>query len=524
MLEQGEAGILDVHGVEADDFLKVEKHGLEPISEQDRHGNARELGLVWSGAMANYVSLLTGALVIGAPLAIGLTQGQLGLADSAVAIVIGALLAAVIHGLMGVTGAKTGATQMIFSRGVFGHRGAYLGALFTWIMALGWFAVDCVIGGWALVQLAGFAGIPKTSGVALGAITLIIIISVVVAVYGHQTVHVFEKYGALVFMAFCVLLFAALFPQIHWNLPTTVSGSPRIAAMVVGGSFIYALVASWIPFASDYSRYLPQSTTTKSIAWWSGLGIGLPTALLGILGVAFSTINPSNPDLLSVITSAAPRWLTVPFLLFVVLGEIWANYFDVYTAGLVALAMDIPLRRWWSALVCGVVGAIMVYWIGLASHFSQAETYTSLVTNFLGVYVNFLLLTYLWVPAWAAVLLVDFFVFRKERYAIDQLVQGRKGIYWYKGGIFWRAFLSWVVGVAATIPFIGAAYLPWLSQPWQGPMAHMLGGADISGIIGAAVSGIIYCLVGSQYFKGTETAEHPEKVEKEQVREHLGLE
>jgi NCS1 family nucleobase:cation symporter-1 len=499
-MQQEQVDILRVRGIESDDFLKVERRGMEPIPAAERHGSPRELALVWTGAMANYVSLLTGALAIGAPLVLGLSQGQLGLLDSAIAITIGAALAALLHGLVSATGAKTGTPQMIFARAVFGHRGSYLGALLTWLMAVGWFAVDCVIGGWALVQLAGLVGIPKTTEVALGAITLVLIVSVIVAVYGHQTVHVFEKYGAIVFMVFCVLLFIVLLPKIHWSLPTTVHGTTRFAAMVVGGSFIYALVASWIPFASDYSRYLPRTASSRSIAWWAGLGIGLPTALLGILGVVLSTINPSNPDLLSVIATATPPWLTVPFLLFVVLGEIWANYFDVYTAGLVALAMDIPLRRWWSALLCGIVGAVCVYYIGLFSHFNQAHTYTELVSNFLGVYIDFLLLTYLWVPAWAAVLLIDFFVFRRGQYASEQLTSGRKGIYWYRSGIFWRAVLAWLVGVVVTIPFIASASLPWMTQPWQGPLAHLLGGMDISGIVGAVVSALLYYILGRQYF------------------------
>ncbi len=500
-MQQEEVDILRIRGVESDDFLKLEQHGMEPIPEAERHGAPRELTLVWAGAMANYVSLLTGALVIGAPLVLGLSQGQLGLLDSAIAIILGSALAALLHGLTSVTGARTGTPQMIFSRAVFGHRGSYLSAFFTWLMAVGWFAVDCVIGGWALVQLAGLAGIPKTTEVTLVAITLVLLASIVVAVYGHQTVHVFEKYGAVVFMAFCALLFIVLVPKIHWSLPTTVHGTPRFAAMVVGGSFLYALVASWIPFASDYSRYLPRTASARSIAWWSGLGVGLPTALLGILGVLFSTINPANPDLLSVITAATPHWLTVPFLLFVVLGEIWANYFDVYTAGLVAQAMNIPLRRWRSALLCGIIGAAGVYWIGFFSHFNRAQTYTDLVSNFLGVYVDFLLLTYLWVPAWAAVLLVDFFIFRRGHYAAEQLTLGRRGMYWYHGGVFWRALVAWLVGVAATTPFIGSAILPGLAQPWHGPLAHLLGGMDISGIVGAVVSAVLYYILGSSYFR-----------------------
>ncbi|GER84383.1 cytosine permease [Thermogemmatispora aurantia] len=495
--QESGSGILQVRGVEADDFLKVERHGMEPIPEADRHGSARELALVWTGAMANYLSLLTGALAIGAPLVLGLSQGQLGLLDSAIAIVIGCALAAALHGLTSATGARTGTPQMVFARAVFGHRGAYLGAFLTWLMAVGWFAVDCVIGGWALVQLASLVGLPRTPQTALIAIALVLIASVIVAVYGHQTVHVFEKYGAIVFMAFCLLLFIVLFPRINWSLPTTVHGPARLAAIVTGGGFIYALIASWIPFASDYSRYLPTRTRAGSIAWWAGLGIGLPTALLGILGVALATINPANPDLLSVITGAAPPWLLVPFLLFVVLGEIWANYFDVYTAGLVALAMDIPLRRWWSAFLCGLVGAVGVGWIGFFSRFSfsEAQTYSELVNRFLNVYIDFLLLTYLWVPAWAAVLLIDFFVLRRGRYAAAELTRGRAGRYWYRGGVAWRAVLSWLVGFAITIPFIGSATLPWLSQPWQGPLAHLLGGMDLSGIIGAVVSGLLYLLL-----------------------------
>jgi NCS1 family nucleobase:cation symporter-1 len=381
---------------------------------------------------------------------------------------------------------------MIFARAVFGHRGAYLGAALTWVMAVGWFAVDCVIGGWALVQLAGLAGVPPTTPVALGAITLVLLASVVVAIFGHQTVHVFEKYGAVVFMAFCALLFVVLFPRIRWSLPTTVHGAPRFAAMVLAGSFIYALVASWIPFASDYSRYLPLGEPSRRIAGWSGLGIGLPTALLGCAGVALLSIDPGNPDLLGVITRAAPHWLAVPFLLFVVLGEIWANYFDVYTAGLLALAMDVPLRRWWSALLCGGVGGVLVYGIGLFSHFNRAPTYAALVSSFLGVYVNFLLLTYLWVPAWAAVLLVDFFLVRRGAYAAEQLTAGRRGAYWRHGGWLGRALVAWLIGVAATVPFIGSAQLPWMTQPWQGPLAHALGGMDVSGVVGALVSGLLY--------------------------------
>ncbi|GCE16001.1 purine-cytosine permease family protein [Tengunoibacter tsumagoiensis] len=483
------------------EFLKVERIGLEAVPLTARKGSPRELALVWSGAMSNYISLFTGALVIGAPAALVVGQGQLGLVDCCIAIIIGASLAAILHGLLNVTGARTGMPQMLFARAVFGHRGAYLGAAFTWIMAVGWFAVDCVIGGWALVQLLSLFGVPKTTEVAMGSITLILFLSIVVAVYGHRTVFLFEKFGALLFIAFCLLLFVILLPQIRWNLPTTVHGFPRIAAIVLGASYIYALVASWLPFAGDYSRYQPANVSSARLAGWSALGIGGTTIILGISGVLFSTIHTQNIDLLSAITMATPQWLTIPFLLFVVLGEIWANYFDVYTAGLVALAMDIPLKRWWSALACGIIGALCVYSIGFFSHFTQAQTYTELTTSFLGFYEDFLLLTYLWVPAWAAVLLVHFFLLHQGSYDVEGLTRGAAGPYWFRSGIFWPALCSWLIGFVVTIPFISSAPFPWLAQPWQGPLAHMLGGMDVSGIVGALVSGGLYYYLGRTRFR-----------------------
>ena len=477
-----------------DELFKIERLGMEPVQDADRHGQPRELAFVWAGAMVNYVSLLTGALVIGAPVVIGASQEQLGLLDCALAIVVGSALAALLHGLLSVTGARTGTPQMIFARGVFGHRGAYVGAALTWLMAIGWFAVDCIIGGWALVQLLGIFGLPRTTGVSLGALSFVLVASVIVAIYGHQTVHVFEKYGSMVFMAFCLLLFIVLLPRIHWDFPTTVHGLPRLSALVVGGSFIYALIASWLPFASDYSRYMPRSAAPRRIAWWSGLGIGLPTAVLGIVGVAFYTINPANPDLLSTITAASPPWLTVPFLLFVVLvglGQLlrcvycWfggaGNGYSCAALGFGAAVW--PCRRYFYVWDCAL------------SRFNRAQTYNDLTTNFLSFDTDFLLLTYLWVPAWAAVLLIDFFVLRKGRYLSTQLTAGRGGRYWYRGGVFWRAVSAWFIGFVVTIPFISSATLPWLSTPWQGPLAHLLGGMDFSGIIGAVVSGTLYYLL-----------------------------
>ena len=49
----------------ADQFLKVESHGIDPIPVSARKGSALDVGWLWVAAFANFVSLITGALLIG---------------------------------------------------------------------------------------------------------------------------------------------------------------------------------------------------------------------------------------------------------------------------------------------------------------------------------------------------------------------------------------------------------------------------------------------------------------------------
>jgi NCS1 family nucleobase:cation symporter-1 len=438
----------------ADQFLKVETRGIEPIPAAERKGSPRDVAWLWVAAFANFVSLITGGLLV--------TFG-LGVWEAILAVAIGSVLAATIHGLLSVAGPRFGTTQVVAARQTFGVRGAFAGAFFTIFLAVGWFAVDCVIAAQALVQLAGLAGVGQGNLLNGFALLLVVALSVLVAVYGHQTIAVFEKYGAIVFVIFCAVLGVTLLPKINWTLPATVTGSDHLAAWVLGTSVIFALVASWFSFASDYSRYLPQQLPARSVAGWIGAGTALAMLLFGALGVLLASIDPSaGGNLLALISANAPVAIVVPFLLFIAVGEVWANYLDVYTAGLSGLALNLRVRRWIAALAFGVVGGILAY-------------IAMFISNFKDQYTNFLLITYLWVPPWAAVVLVDMFVIRRRAAAVP-----------YNG----RALLAWLIGLGAAIPFVD-------STLWQSPLAvNLLHNTDISGYVGAIVGGVSYLLLG----------------------------
>jgi NCS1 family nucleobase:cation symporter-1 len=437
------------------EFLRIETRGIEAIPQAERKGGPPDVAWLWVAAFANFVSLITGALLV--------TFG-LGVGEAVVAVAIGAVLASAVHGLLSVAGPRFGTTQVVAARNTFGLRGAYAGAFFTIFLAVGWFAVDCVIAAQAVVQLARLAGVPQGNVLNAFALLVVVVLSVLVAVYGHQTIAVFEKYGAIVFVVFCAVLGVTLLPKINWTLQSSVTGADHLAAFVLGTSVIFALVASWFSFASDYSRYLPQRLSARSVAGWIGAGTALSMFAFGALGVLLASIDPkAGGNLLGLISANAPLAVVVPFLVFIAVGEIWANYLDVYTAGLSGQALNLRVRRWAAALAFGAIGGVLAY-------------VAMFISNFKDQYTNFLLITYLWVPPWAAVLLIDMFVFKRRPSRVMP----------YNG----RAVVAWLIGLAAALPFVD-------SSLWQSPLAvNVLHNTDISGYVGALAGAAAYLILG----------------------------
>jgi len=183
---------------------------------------------------------------------------------------------------------------------------------------------------------------------------------------------------------------------------------------------------------------------------------------LGLLGLLLPPVEPKPArasGFLAVITRHAPAAIAVPFFAFVILGEIWANYLDVYTAGLVTQTLGIRLKRWQTALAAGILGAVIA-------------TVAVVVWDFHLFYEDFLILTYLWAPAWAAVVLLSFFVFG----------QGKAR----------PAVLAWLIGTAVSLVFVNYPTLfstafPGAHFPNQ-PLIDALHGADVSGIASVLVA------------------------------------
>src|SRR3989475_4178887 len=190
---------------EADAFGKVETHGIEAIQASERHGKPRELAFLWGGAFVNYASLFTASLLT--------TYYGLGVWDGLAATAIGTVAAAVILGLLSNTGPRSGLPQIVFTRRIFGLRGSYLGAALTLFLAVGWFAVDCVIAAQAATQL--FGGVNRW--MTFGLVLVIAAGSVAGARYRPPTIKGPQTDGALPLAP----PFLAPFPPFPPRLPLT---------------------------------------------------------------------------------------------------------------------------------------------------------------------------------------------------------------------------------------------------------------------------------------------------------------
>src|SRR2546426_11793635 len=80
-----------------DEFLKVETRGIEPIPSSERKGSPRDVAWLWVAAFANFVSLITGGLLI--------TFG-LGVGEAVVAGATGSAPAGLPPGFVGGVGAR----------------------------------------------------------------------------------------------------------------------------------------------------------------------------------------------------------------------------------------------------------------------------------------------------------------------------------------------------------------------------------------------------------------------------------
>jgi NCS1 nucleoside transporter family len=434
--------------------LAVEPGGADYVPLAERHGKPWQMFATWLSPNMEFATVFVGVLGVQV---FGLTFPM-----AIVALVIGTGAGSVTHAILSASGPSRGVPQMVASRIPFGWWGNVLPAGLNAVTAgIGWFAVNSVSGAFALNALLHW---PKAL-----CLTIIVVAQIAIAFFGHNLLQAFERW------LFPVLGIAFLLAAIEIFSKTghsTGHGGSGGFLLTLGAAFGYAV--GWNPFASDYTRYLPPSSSKLNTGLFAGLGVFVSCVALEIVGAASATIaggSSSNPTV--AFTDHLPSGIADFTLLAIAVGAVCANAMNVYSGAMsfLALGINLPLRmrRAISALGFGLAGFILAL-------FGLHDAGTK--------YENFLLIIAYWIAPWLAVVLIDQFLRHWEhgRHTTPLLFDRHHNPF--------AGVIAIVVGMAVSIPLFSN------QTEFVGAIAkHHAALGDITFEVGFAVTAIVYLIL-----------------------------
>jgi NCS1 family nucleobase:cation symporter-1 len=434
---------------------RMEARTIQPIPNDERHGRARDLFTIWFGTNLQLLTIVTGGLAV--------TVFDLPFGAAVAATLVGNLLGAVFMALHAAQGPRLGVPQMVQTRGQFGSLGSLLVVGIVIVMYVGFVASNLVMGGEALASM--IPGASATLGIVIGTV-----FGVLAAIYGHDLIHAYARTMTYV----CgVLLLVALPADFFSRNAFTWAG---FLGTVSTGA-LWQL--SYAPYVSDYTRYMPRDTGARPAFWASYWGCTLGSVLPMILGIMVGLTVVGKGNLVAQF-AAVTQGIAPVLLIAFSLGLAASNALNLYCAALCVLTFGQTLRSSWSPrararmVACLMLGAAAMSGAILAKD------------SFLANYEAFiLLLLYVLVP-WTAINLVDYYLLRHGEYDVAAFLEHNGGIY---GRINVPAVACYLFGIVLQFPFVA-------NPLYTGPVAHALGGVDLSWIIGLLVTSPVYYWLG----------------------------
>lgn len=451
----------------------IEARSIDYVPSSERHGKVWHQGPFWFTGNFVFLTMMVGF--------VGPSMG-LSVLWSVIAVVIGAGFGTVFMALHANQGPKMGLPQMIQSRAQFGSRGAIVPFAATIFVYVGF-----IVFGVILVTQAIQLILPGSKWFWY---PTLIAISIVIAVVGYDLLHFVQRwltylliavFGIVTLMAVTVLPAAASAP---------VDSGWSTTAFLVQLSLAAGYNISYSVYVSDYSRYLPQDSSSPRLIFWTYFGAAASAAWLMSLGAVLSTYIPGADGIVSLVQTG--DYLFPGFGIFVALvgavAQLSVTGINSYGAMLTGISAVDGFRPVRPGVRVRVIGLSMVGLLSLVIALALPDAYMASFNGFV------LLMLYFLIP-WTAVNLVDFYAIRKGEYAIAEIFNPH-GVY---GRWAWRGVLAYLVGFVAMVPFFS---LPF----FVGPVAEVLGGADIAFIPGLLISGGLYFVLARNLERSSEIA------------------
>ncbi|MEV0079061.1 cytosine permease [Nocardia neocaledoniensis] len=444
-----------------EDLLVPERRTIDVVPDSERHGTPRSQFTLWFGANMQITAVVDGALAV--------VFG----ADALWAI-IGLLLGNVFGGavmaLHSAQGPRMGLPQMISSRAQFGVKGAVVPLVLVILMYLGFAATGTVLAGQAVNNMLHVDD-PVIGILIFGALTAF------VAVTGYRLIHVVGRVATVVGIVGFTYLTVRLFAEYPVADFVGVIGFDVTTFLLA-----ISLGAGWQltfgPYVADYSRYLPRSTSERTTFWSTFLGSVLGSQWAMTFGalvaaVAGKTFLADQVGFLGAL--AGPAVLAFCVYLVIVVGKLTVNVLNAY-GGFMSILTTVTAFDGRSQISTRARTLYIVGFVGVSMVIAIAAS-----ADFLDNFKNFVLVLLMVFTPWSAINLIDYYLISKERVDLPALYDphGRYGA--------WNvpALVCYALGVLAQIPFLA-------QKLYTGPVTELLGGADISWIVGIVFTGAIY--------------------------------
>ena len=375
---------------------------------------------LWFGAAISMAEIFTGGLL-----------APLGFSDGIKAILLGHLIGGVIMLLVGVIGAQSKLPAIMSTRISFGTYGSYLFSLLNVLQLIGWTAVMIISGGRAANEL----------GIALFGFDSINTWAVVIALLIALWIALGKNgFGKLNIIAVMLLLFLTLL------LCGVVFKEGAIFSKINTGEMSFGLALelsiimplSWLPLVSDYTRFAKEK---KSGLVGTFFGYFIGSSLMYIVGLSIALYAKDA----SVGTMMMALHLGFVALGIVLLSTVTTTFLDAYSAGVTLTNVFPKLMERTVALVMTFVGFI----VAVFTPIEQYENFLYAIGSVFG-------------PLFAIVL-SDYFIFKKEQIASTLALHVGTFIVWAVGVFLYYQFQVMALPLGTTLPTMIATALLFIA-------------------------------------------------------------
>ncbi|MDR0207706.1 MAG: cytosine permease [Pseudomonas putida] len=437
----------------------IEKHTIGYVPPEDRHGKVRDLFTLWFGGNIAPLPIVTGAL--------GVQLFHLNLVWGIVAILVGHLVGGVLMALHSAQGPQMGIPQMIQSRAQFGSLGALLVVVIAGLMYIGFFASNIVLAGKSLHGVAD--SVPVPVGIVVGALG-----SGIIGIIGYRFIHVLNRIGTWVLGIGIVVGFGYILTHVQSDDFLT-RGSFNLSGWLATVSLAALWQIAFAPYVSDYSRYLPANVPVAATFWTTYLGSALGSSLSFAFGAVAVLAVPAGMDSMDAVKLATGAIGPLMLVLFL-LSVISHNALNLYGAvlSLITLVQTFAYRWIPTAKSRAVLSLVVLLGCCVVAVGASAD--------FIGHFVDMVLVLLVVLVPWTAINLIDFYVIHKGDYDIASIFKVDGGIY---GRYNPQALLAYGIGIVVQIPFMNTPL-------YVGPVSAHIDGADLSWLVGLLVTSPLY--------------------------------